>query len=78
MKNKFSFFLLGIALLAIQACELKTENFDVLPIVTIPVIAVAYTADERSARIETTRKEFAEQRRIDLWNNQLKRSTSGL
>lgn len=68
MKNKLSFFLLGLALVLMQACGPKTEkNEETAAVETTPVKTVALTHAELHARAEKARIELAEQRMI-AWN----------
>lgn len=64
MKNKLSIFLLGIALVTIQACGSKTENNESAEVVETPAVTVALTPAERRAIADKARMELAEQRRI--------------
>ena len=64
MKNKLSVFLLGIALVTMQACGSKTENNETAEVVESPAVTVALTSAERRAKAEKARVELAEQRRL--------------
>lgn len=67
MKSKLSIFLLGLALVIMQACGSKTEkNKESAITETTPVETVALTHAEMHARAEKARMELAEQRRIAL------------
>lgn len=64
MKNKLSIFLLGIALVTMQACGSKTENNETSEVVEAPAVTVSSTAAERRSNAEKARVELAEQRRL--------------
>lgn len=67
MKSKLSIFLLGLALVIMQACASKTEkNEETAAENTTPVETVALTHAEMHANAEKARMELAEQRRIAL------------